>query len=445
MACCPFHQEKTPSFSVNPAKGFYKCFGCGKGGNAFTFLMEMEGLNFPEAVQRVAEMNGVPLPQPIDDRQYEQNKKRKEEKKQLSDQVIELNKLALEFWEAELDGKSKKAKGAKEYLEERGISEEIQKQFRIGFAPDSWDSLLNHLKEKGADEKLMEQSGLVALNEERNSLYDRFRGRIMFPVLDVNGNPVAFGARAMGDDQPKYLNSPETPAYVKGQHLYGLSQSKDAIRQKKFAILVEGYLDLIALYQFGITNVAASLGTAFTPEQSKLLSRFTKKVVINYDGDVAGIGAARQAIEELLPNDFEIKILVLPNGQDPDDFIRANGTEAYNEARGRAVPFLGFTLDAAVNGRSITNPKQKAEAIEEMLPVLSAIKNPIQKRESFDQSMDFFRVEDQGLKRELWHTVKNGQQLDATTVRKHARRVAQVKITVAEQNLLELLAHDAEL
>ena len=326
MACCPFHQEKTPSFSVNPQKGFYKCFGCGKGGNAFTFLMEMEGLNFPEAIQRVAEMAGVPLPEPIDDGQYKQNKKRKEEKKQVADQVIELNKIALEFWENELSrGKNKKVKDAKEYLVQRGISEEIQGQFRIGFSPDSWDSLLNHLKESGADEKLIEQSGLVSVNEEKERVFDRFRGRIMFPVLDINGNPVAFGARAMGEDQPKYLNSPETPAYVKGQHLYGLFQSKEAIRQKKFAILVEGYLDLIALSQFGITNVAASLGTAFTPEQSKLLSRFTKKIVINYDGDSAGIKAARRAIEELLPQDFEIKVLVLPNGQDPDDFVRANG------------------------------------------------------------------------------------------------------------------------
>ncbi|MDM7923823.1 MAG: CHC2 zinc finger domain-containing protein, partial [Pyrinomonadaceae bacterium] len=197
MACCPFHQEKTPSFSVNPSKGFYKCFGCGKGGNAFTFLMEMEGLNFPEAVQRVAEMTGVPLPEPIDDQQYEKSKKRKEEKKQLSEQVIELNKIALDFWEQEFKGKSKKAKAAREYLEQRGISEEIITQFRIGYAPDSWDSLLNHLKESGADEKLIEQSGLVSVNEEKERVFDRFRNRIIFPVLDVNGNPVAFGARAM--------------------------------------------------------------------------------------------------------------------------------------------------------------------------------------------------------------------------------------------------------
>lgn len=445
MACCPFHQEKTPSFSVNPAKGFYKCFGCGKGGNAFTFLMEMEGLNFPEAIQRVAEMTGVPLPEPIDDGQYQQNKQRKEERKQLAEQVIELNKIALEFWETELQSKDKKAKAAREYLEQRGISEDIQKQFHIGFSPDTWDSLLNHLKERGADEKLIEQSGLVSVNEVKDRVFDRFRGRIMFPVLDVNGNPVAFGARAMGDDQPKYLNSPETPAYVKGQHLYGLFQSKEAIRQKKFAILVEGYLDLIALYQFGITNVAASLGTAFTPEQSKLLSRFTKKVVINYDGDSAGIKAARRAIEELLPQDFEIKVLVLPDGQDPDDFVRANGADAYTQARGRALPFLNFAFEAAVRGRSVANPKQKAEAIEDLMPVLSAIKNPIQKRESFDQAMDFFRVDDIGLKRDLWRTVKNGQQASPDTIKREIKRATQAKITVAEQHLLELLVHDAEL
>ncbi|HLA95364.1 MAG TPA: DNA primase, partial [Pyrinomonadaceae bacterium] len=244
MGCCPFHQEKTPSFSVSPSKGFYKCFGCGKGGNAYTFLMEMEGLNFPEAIQRVAEMSGVPLPEPVDDQQYAQSKKRKEEKKHLSEQVIELNKIALEFWEAELQSDHPKAKAAREYLESRGISDEIQKQFRVGFSPDSWDALLNHLREKSDDNDLIELSGLVSVNEEKDRVFDRFRGRIMFPVLDVNGDPVAFGARAMGDDQPKYLNSPETPAYVKGQHLYGLFQSKEAIRLKKFAILVEGYLDL---------------------------------------------------------------------------------------------------------------------------------------------------------------------------------------------------------
>jgi DNA primase len=227
MGCCPFHSEKTPSFSVSPAKGFYKCFGCGKGGNAFTFLMEMEGLNFPEAIQRVAEISGVPLPEPVDDQQFQKSKKRREEKKKISDQVIELNQIALEFWEAELQGKNKKAKDAKAYLEGRGISEEIQKQFRIGFSPDSWDSLLNHLKEKGADEKLIEQSGPGIRERRKRSCLRSFSRTDHVPCPRCERQSRSrFGARAMGDDHPKYLNSPETPAYIKGEHLYAFSSRR---------------------------------------------------------------------------------------------------------------------------------------------------------------------------------------------------------------------------
>ncbi len=445
MACCPFHQEKTPSFSVNPSKGFYKCFGCGKGGTAFNFLMEMEGLNFPEAVKRVAEISGVMLPEPVDDASYERSKKQREEKKQVADQVIEVNQVALEYWENELRGKSKKAKEARAYLEQRGISEDIQKQFRMGFSPDSWDGMLGVLRDFGADEKLIAISGLVSVNEEKDRVFDRFRGRIMFPVLDVNGRPVAFGARAMGDDQPKYLNSPETPAYTKGEHLYGLFEGKDAIRKRKFGILVEGYLDLIALAQFGITNVAASLGTAFTPEQSKLLSRFTKSVVINYDGDQAGIKAARRAIEHLLPQEFDIKVLVLPDGKDPDDFVRENGMKAYDQLRGKAEPFLAFALRAATTSRNIANAKQKAEAIEEFLPVISTIRNHIQQRESFDQAMEYFHIDDAALKRELWMSASKGQTGDAGQITQRVSRAARAKITVAETKLLESLVFDREL
>ena len=210
-------------------------------------------------------------------------------------------------------------------------------------------------------------------------------------------------------------------------------------------ILVEGYLDLIALHQFGITNTAASLGTAFTPEQAKLLSRFAKKVVINYDGDSAGIKAARRAIEQLLPLDFEIKVLVLPDGKDPDDFVRENGQEAYNEARGKAFPYLDFVLDSSVRGRNLAVAKQKADAIEDVLPALSSIRNNIQKRESFDQAMNFFRVEDQGFRRELWNTVKTGQKVEPDTIKQRVSKAPRVKMTVAEQHLLELLAYDYEL
>lgn len=445
MGRCPFHEEKTASFSVNPGKGFYKCFGCGKGGNVFTFLMEVEGLNFPEAVKKVAEMAGVTLPEPVDDKQYQANKKRREEQKKVSDQIIDLNRVALEFWEQHLQDNTAQARDARDYLESREISVETQRAFRVGYSPDSWDALLTVLRETGADQRLIDQSGLVSINEEKSRTFDRFRGRIMFPVLDIDGNPVAFGARAMGKDEPKYLNSPETPAYIKGRHLYGLYQGRADIKRRKFAILVEGYLDLIALYQFGVRNTAASLGTAFTAEQAKLLGRFARKVVVNYDGDSAGVKAARRAIETLLAEDLEIKVLILPDGKDPDDFIRANGTESYNSLRGKAFPYLQFVLDSAVQERDLHVPKQKAEAIEDVLPVLGAVRNQIQKRESFDQSMDFLRVEDSALKRDLWNTVKQGSRIESGAIKQQVARASRARMTVAEQRLLELLIFDDEL
>ncbi len=445
MACCPFHEEKTPSFSVHPGKGFYKCFGCGKGGNVYNFLMEIEGLSFPEAVKQVAEEAGVPLPEPVDDESFKKAKVKREKAKKKADQVIELNNYALELWEDHLNDNNPHSKAAKEYLKKRELDEETIKKFRIGFAPDTWDTVLNLLEAKGADEKLIIESGLVSVNEEKERVYDRFRGRIIFPVLDLNSNPIAFGARILGKGEPKYLNSPETPAYIKGQHLYGLFQNKEAIRKKKFAILVEGYMDLLALYQFGITNVVASLGTAFTPEQSKLLARFARRVVVNYDGDSAGVKAAQRAIETLLAKDFDIKVLVLPDGADPDDFVNANGAESYNLQRGKATPYLQFVLEQSVKERNLGLPKLKAEAIEEVLPVLASIRNPIEKRESFDKAMNFLRLDDKTLKRDLWKTVKIGKRFERETLKRHVARATQAKLTIAEQRLLELLILDHEL
>ena len=461
MGCCPFHQEKTPSFSVNPSKGFYKCFGCGKGGTAFNFVMEIEGLNFPEAIKRVAEISGIPLPEPIDDQKYEQNKKRRQEKKAIADEIIELNRYALEFWENHLQDNNAHSKAAREYLEKREMSDEIIKKFHIGFAPDSWDAVMSLLKEKGADEKLIEMSGLVSVNEEKKRVYDRFRGRIMFPVLNIEGNPVAFGARILASGEPKYLNSPETPAYVKGEHLYGLFQSKENIRKKKYAILVEGYLDLIALYQFGITNCAASLGTAFTEQQAKLLGRFAKKVVVNYDGDTAGIKAARRAIETLLAEDFEIKILVLPDGQDPDDFVRANGFAAYKKQhKTNAVTYLQFVLQNLANEKNLSLPKAKAEAVEEVLPLLGVINNVIERRETLKQILRFFQLDDKVTEGYLWKQIQSNEKdftnftkrndesafaKNKTDVKNFLVKRNRAKITVAEQNLLELIIYDGEL
>ncbi|MFV0390109.1 MAG: DNA primase [Pyrinomonadaceae bacterium] len=444
MACCPFHEEKTPSFSVNVAKGLFKCFGCGKGGNIFTFLMEYEGLNFPEAVKQLAAEVGMPLPEPIDDDTYKNNKKERERKNRLAKSVIDLNKIALSNWIDHLNEDNIESNAARKYLEERGLNEAARKKFQIGFAPDSWNTILNLLRAQNVDEDLIRQSGLVSVNEEKGTVYDRFRGRIIFPVLNLDGNPIAFGARTLGAGEPKYLNSPETPAYIKGKNLYGLFYAKDEIRRAKFVILVEGYMDYLALYQNGIQNVVASLGTAFTAEQSKLLGRFARKVVVNYDGDSAGIKAAQRAIETLLQQDFDIKVLTLPDGEDPDDFIKSNGAERYNSLRGNANPYLKFILEQSVKERNLGLPKHKTEAIEMVLPYLSAIKNPIQKRESFDQAMDFLRVEDRELKLDLWKEVKAGKRLQREELNRNVIRATRAKPTVAEQNLLDYLLLDEQ-
>jgi DNA primase len=336
---CPFHKETKPSFSVNPSKEIFYCFGCQKGGSVFTFVMEIERVTFPEAIKIVAEKSGVALPKMEDDGRFEAHKRE-------SDQVIELNQWALAWWQDQLQGKA--ARAVREYLTQRGINEETSQAFKLGFAPDSWDALSTHLRQKGATQEQLEKSGLVVRKDEGGS-YDRFRGRLIFPVFDAQGKPIAFGGRTLDPDgEPKYLNSPETPAYTKGRHLYGLHLTRDDIRRQGFAILVEGYLDLIVPYQFGIRNVVASLGTALTPEQVKLIGRFARKVVVNYDGDRAGVQAAKRAIETILAEDIEVKVLVLPDNADPDDFIRQHGVSEYNRRRGEAQPHIQFVIDQAV-------------------------------------------------------------------------------------------------
>jgi DNA primase len=438
MACCPFHQEKTPSFSVNPAKDIFFCFGCQKGGSVFNFVMEIERVSFPEAVKIVAEKANVPLPAMVEDQRFEARRKE-------ADEIIELNSWALSWWETQLEQNNMEARAARSYLEGRQISDETRRAFRLGYAPDSWDALSTHLKQRGATAQQIERSGLV-VKKDAGGFYDRFRGRLIFPVMDAQGRAVAFGGRTLQPDgEPKYLNSPETAAYTKGRHLFGLNLTRDEIRRRKFAILVEGYLDLIIPYQFGVRNMVASLGTALTPEQAKLLGRFARKVVVNYDGDSAGVKAAKRAIETLLAEDFEAKVLVLPDGADPDEFIRTHGVEAYQERRGKALPHIQFVLDQAVRDRNLLRPAEKAAAVEDALPFVRAVRNGIQKREYFDMTMDTLRVEEPALRRELWQTVRANAPAGQEDVRQKIVRAVGAQPTIAEQRLLELLVHDEEL
>jgi DNA primase len=438
MACCPFHKEKTPSFSVSPAKEIFYCFGCHKGGSVFTFVMEIERVAFPEAIKIVADKVGMPLPKMVDDSRFES-------RRQEADQVIQLNSWAMEWWQQQLESSSE-GRIAREYLKQRELTEETQKTFRLGYAPDSWDALSIYLRNKGATQEHIDRSGLVVKRDEGGS-YDRFRGRLMFPVLDVQGRPIAFGGRTLKGEDAKYINSPETAAYVKGRNLFGLNLTRDEIRRQGFAILVEGFLDLIVPYQFGVRNVVASLGTALTADQVKLLSRFARKVVVNYDGDRAGVQAAKKSIEILLAEDLEVKVLVLPDNADPDEYIRKFGVTEYQRQRAQAQTHIQFVIESALRDRNLHRPAEKAEAVEEVLPYIRAVSSRIQKREYFDMAMDALGIDRENVntsawRRELWQTVRDNRSVRPTTVQALTRRS---DATAAEQRLLGLLFADANL
>ncbi|MFN2510858.1 MAG: DNA primase [Pyrinomonadaceae bacterium] len=438
MACCPFHKEKTPSFSVSPAKEIFYCFGCHKGGSVFNFVMEIERVAFPDAIKIVAEKSGVPLPRLVDDSRFEA-------RRQEVDEVIELNKWALEWWEQQLEHGGPESRIGRDYLAQREITDETRKAFRLGYAPDSWEALSSHLRQKGASQLQIERSGLVVKKEEGSS-YDRFRGRLIVPVMDIQGRPIAFGGRTLKNEDAKYINSPETAAYVKGRNLFGLNLTRDEIRRQGYAILVEGFLDLIIPYQFGIRNVVASLGTALTPDQVKLLARFARKVVVNYDGDQAGVQAAKKAIETLLAEDLEVKVLVLPDNADPDEFIRRLGANEYQRRRGEAQPHIQFVIDQAVRDRKLTNPAEKEAAIDEVLPFIRAVRSRIQKREYFDIAMDALRIDKESpdtsaWRRQLWGSLRDSAVARATP--KLSKYVGSP--SAAEERLVSLLITDETL
>src|SRR6185503_8466187 len=439
MACCPFHKEKTPSFSVSPAKEIFYCFGCHKGGSVFTFVMEIERVAFPEAIKIIADKVGMPLPKLVEDSRFEA-------RRQEADIVVQLNSWAMEFWQQQLES-STEGRIARDYLQQREITEETQKAFRLGYAPDSWDALSIFLRNKGATQEHIDCSGLVAKKEDGSRSYDRFRGRLMFPVLDAQGRPIAFGGRTLKGEDAKYINSPETAAYVKGRNLFGLNLTRDEIRRQGFAVLVEGFLDLIVPYQYGVKNVVASLGTALTPDQAKLLSRFARKIVVNYDGDRAGVQAAKKAIEILLAEDFEVKVLVLPDDADPDEYIRKFGVTEYQQQRAQAQPHIQFVIESALRDRNLHRPAEKAEAVEEVLPYIRAVNSRIQKREYFDMAMDSLGIDRENVntstwRRELWQMVRDNRNLRPTAVQSLTRRT---EATAAEQRLLGLLFADANL
>lgn len=433
MACCPFHSEKTPSFNVHPVKGLYKCFGCGAGGGVFDFVMRIEGCAFPEAVRIVAEKSGIPVPV-VDE--TEDHKKMAHER----ETVLRLNEWAAEFFELRIKDDAEGAR-ARDYVQARGISEETQRLFRIGYAPDSWDALTNYLKERGATTDELSSSGLAVM-KDTGGFYDRFRGRVMFPITDSQGRVIAFGGRVMGEGEPKYLNSPETALYTKGRNLYNLSLAKNEIRNAGFAILVEGYLDCIIPFQNGVYNVVASLGTALTDSQVRLLRRYMDQpqIVVNFDPDSAGQAATMRSIEMLLVEGFKVNILRMPTDEDPDEFVRAHGIEEFRALLKTTQPYIEYIIDRSVASHDTSRPAGKVEAINSILPHLARMRDKVARADYADQIADRLKVDSRVIREELRHVATNRQQaLDPKRLR------SAQETTVAERQLLELMLADAEI
>lgn len=368
QALCPFHTDSKPSLYVNEARGFFHCFGCGAGGNVFHFLMKMRGMGFPEAVRFVAARVGVAVPEgPLSPQQQ----RRRQERASL----LEVNREAAEFFRRHLLGPQ--GAEARKYLWRRGISEKIQEAFGLGLAPAGWGGLLEHLRRKGAQwVSRAETLGLLVRGRE-GSIYDRFRGRIVFPIQQEDGAVVGFGARALGSEEPKYLNSPESPLFSKGRCLYGLHMARPAIREMDRAILVEGYMDVLALHQAGFCNAVGTLGTSLTREHLLSLRRYSPNLVCVFDGDKAGERATLRAMDLCLEAGVWGKVLRLPPEHDPDSFVRERGKEEMDRALDGAIPLMDFFVQKVLERFGESGIEGKSKAVQELLPRLRRLKDPI--------------------------------------------------------------------
>lgn len=384
---CPFHNEKSPSFSVSPSKQMYYCFGCGAGGNVFTFLMEYEKYTFVEAVQALAERASVELPQ------LEYSKEAQKEA-DLKAAILEVNKLAASFYYYQLRGETGKL--ALQYLKDRKLSDKTMNQFGLGFSDKYSDSLYRFLKQKNYSDEILRQSGLFQVDEKRG-MYDKFWNRVIFPIMDVNNRVIGFGGRVMGDGKPKYLNSPETKIFDKSMNLYGLNVAKSS--RKRNILICEGYMDVITLHQAGFTNAVASLGTAFTSRQANLLKRYTDEVVLLYDSDEAGIKAALRAIPMLREVGIAAKVVELAPYKDPDEFIKNMGQEVFEERLEHAVNGFLFEVKATQREYDMKDPQGKTDFQMAIARKLCRFENEMERENYIQATADFCGIRIENLKK----------------------------------------------
>jgi len=387
MGLCPFHGEKSPSFTVSPTKQFFHCFGCGKNGNAIGFLMDHAGMTFIEAVKDLAQQTGMTVPE---DDLSPQDRAKAAEQKQKQNSLTDMLEKAGEAYRQHL----KSAPKAVAYLKGRGLSGQIAKRFGLGYAPEGWRSLASVFPDY--DNPLLAESGLVIVNEEDQKRYDRFRDRVMFPIRNIKGECIGFGGRVMGDGTPKYLNSPETPVFHKGRELYGLFEARDSIHSAGYILVTEGYMDVVALAQWGFPNAVATLGTACTPDHVQKLFRFTDAVVFSFDGDNAGRRAARKALDGALSYATDIrsiKFLFLPQEHDPDSFIREQGSEAFSQCVAQATPLSKFLIEVASESCDLQSAEGRAHLSSNASPLWRALPDGALKRQLLTELANLIQLD----------------------------------------------------
>ncbi len=389
LGLCPFHQEKTPSFTVNREKQIFYCFGCGEGGNVITLLMKIANKSFPEAIKYLAEKTGVLLPV----RTFGGDGR---EKESLRDEIFQLNARAAQYFARQLSSPGGKA--VRDYLQKRAVTEETVRQFRLGYAPDAWRSLADDMEGGGLSLKMAEQAGLVIAGKE-GGFYDRFRGRLMFPIENPFGEIVAFGGRIIGEGEPKYLNSPESPVYSKGKNLYGLNKAKEAIRRNGFCLIVEGYFDAISLWNAGVRNVVATLGTALTRDHLELLRRYTQDVVALFDPDAAGRKALDRSLELFLGANMSARALILPDGCDPDDFVKKYGPGKLEELIALAPAISDYYIDSVLgNGKTF---EENRDLVKTAMEFVGKINNEIERNLFIKRIAEKSGIDQALLKREI--------------------------------------------
>jgi len=437
-ARCPFHQERTPSFNVNPEMGVYKCFGCGAGGDAFKFLMQTEGLTYPEAIHKLANRVGIVI-------QEDQNAPSSEESRERA-QLYQVMEDAARFYHRTLL-ESAEAQEAREYLAKRGLDRQSLEKFLIGFAPSSGFALRDAAMKKGTDSKILEKVGLVRRKEGSSRTLDNFWGRILFPIWDLQGRIIAFGGRAMGDAMPKYINSPDTPLYEKSRHLYGLFQGLASLRKARRLIILEGYMDVTVCHQYGFDTSAATLGTALTDAHVKLLRRYADRVTLLFDPDAAGAAATVRGGELLMAAGVIVDVVTLADGKDPDEVLIEQGASALQDYLDKPVPYMDYRLHAALKRSPGGAPEAKLAIAQELLPVIQTMPEPLLQDEHLARLANALKVDKNVLVQQM-KTAKQRARFGGTSAAPEKTEAPLLKTAPAprieEEVLLAVLLYPSE-